>query len=462
MSQQSFDLIVLGGGPAGRAAALKASREGMTVALVDEVTGGESIARGYFPLKVLISMADLMNRHQWTGLNEMGNQGEYRDGVLLTAMDRVRKARLAWQNALLDAGVRFYRGEAVLAGRQQVQIKPPRDQEEPFEPCTLFGEQLLIATGAKPDSPVAGLDIDGEKVLSHEHLVSADFSTFHDILIIGGNVEGVEFASLLNNLGIPVTLIEQEDTLLPGCDREMVARLEQCFLNRGIQIVKNCHVKSGDLAEEGVVLETTTAGEPRTFHCGKALVTGKRVPSIPKGVAGLMDLTPEGFISVNSSMQTRVASIYAVGDVTGGILSANAAIQEAETAVTNMKGTDQAIDRSTMPFMFFTSPGFSGVGLTEEGAQKAGKDYVKVTIDFSENLKALSFGSDEGMLKVLVDKRDRTLLGVQVLGDDISELIALPADMYRERVPIDGVADLPVPHPTLNELFFEALKRIET
>lgn len=414
-----LDVLVLGGGPAGKASAIKCSQLGLNAGLIEQNAPGDvAIKESYFPVKVLIEK-----------LKQDGNELEK---TLNDLNERTSYAKTMWQQKLVQKGVKIYNGEAVIEDDMIVSVNGEKIQFD----------QLIIATGSLPGSPSANVKIDEKDIISHITAVKPEILKSlkgQDLTVLGGDVEGCEFATLFNLLGARVTVVEKLDRIMPKCDEEVSEYLAGSFTQAGIQV-------------------RTNISEPENFN--KLLVTGKRLPALPRGINKLgLTYNDDGFIMVDEKGKTNLPHIFAAGDIIGGIHSANAAILEGETAAANISGYWEIKDYSCIPYSFFCSPEITGVGQTEQELKKQGTPYTKGLVPFSENLRAQTLGFKRGFVKILVGqgKNENCLLGAHIIGDGVSELIHLPAAVYKGQMPVQELTKIYFPHPTMGEMVREAV-----
>ncbi|UMZ74809.1 dihydrolipoyl dehydrogenase family protein [Natranaerofaba carboxydovora] len=436
-----YDVTVIGGGPGGIACAVKSSKLGLKTALVEKnFPGGDAINEGYYPLKVLLSD----------------------DEKVLP--ERIQNASFAWHDRLRKCGVDVIEGEAEVLDEGKIKIITSTHTQN------IHTKNIVIATGNVPVSPVEGVKLDGQGFISYQHAMKeskAGELTGDKIAILGADVEGCEFASFFRSTGKDVSLFETLDRIMPLCDKDTGSYLYDSFVHHGIKIktntkVTNCSYEKAqdndrsNINNRKVKLEFENS-DPELFD--RVLLTGKSIPKFPEGLDKLgISCKDDGYIKVDSKMKTSVDGIYAIGDVIGGITSANAAILEGRTAAVNISGIKKDIDYSTMPYVFFTNPQISAVGLREMDVISKEIPYKVGKIDFRYNLRALSLGYDRGFVKVLVNPEENIILGIHIIGDNISELIPLSTLAYSKAISTYDITDLPLPHPIMGEIVLEAIE----
>ncbi len=447
----NYQVVIIGGGPGGKACALKCADLGLSTAIVEKnYPGGDAINDGYFPLKVLISGED----------ERLG--------------DRIEKAGSSWEDRLEKKGVHLFKGEARIIAQNSLEVDNGSNRQK------LDTEFHVIATGNTPVSPISGVQLDGKGLISYQDAMrESKTGTIKGdrIAIVGGDVEGCEFATFFKSRGKDVTIFEALANIMPLCDQETRDYLQSSFEKQGINVktgaeIIDCSYKQGD----GKVELALSSGTKEVFD--RVLLTGASTPSLPAGVENLkLKYKADGFLQVNSHFQAQakakaesedeaeveIDNIYGIGDVIGGITSANAAILEGKTTAINIAARidknvqEKTGDYSAMPYVFFTNPQISAVGLREMDAVNKEIDYRTAKVDFRYNLRAQSLGYDRGFVKVLLNPKENKILGVHLIGDSISELIPIATLAYSKGIAPEEVSSLPLPHPTMAELILEAI-----
>lgn len=436
-----YDVIIIGGGPGGRACAQLAGSHGLQVALIEkEGPGGVAVQKGYFPVKSLLQM---VKTHSDTQGREL----------LPLCLTTIKEGIRIWEEGLKKNRVQVFHGTGIIETPQRITV---RGKEKKI---TLKGKNLVIATGTVPVSPFPE-PLDPRKgLLSYLGVLSQQALEIKDLLILGGDVEGCEFATLFQGLGAQVTILEIQDRILPSTDGEMAGYLQEELQRKGIRIITGSQVKSFSFnGRQGQI--TYQQGEESALLQGeRVLITGNHKPLLPPGGEALNLIRQKGgFIQVDATMKTSQEGVYAIGDVIGGIAAANAAILEGETAAKAILGEADPVDYRGMAAVFFTSPMITAAGYTEEDLQKQGKHYHSYQAPFSENFRATTLGHQRGLVKLLVDAQDETLLGIHMVGHEVSELNALASLMIQSGLTVTSVRKLPLAHPTLGEAVKEALQ----
>lgn len=441
-----YDLAVIGGGPGGKACALEAAQRGLKTALIEkESPGGIPVNKGYIPLKSMIEILAFKGDEIPSNPSIIKNE----------SYSRIEKAKNSWEKALLKSGVTILSGTAEIISQKKLSIIQSEQ-----EATILEAQNLVIASGNEPYSPL-NMELDEEKgVISYQDILSSDkFLNLKRIAILGGDVEGCEFASFFKKLGAKVFILEMQDSIMPKCDHDLSSYLENEFSKQEITIETNSTVSSCNYnAPKNLEVIYTKNNSKKKINVEALLITGAYKPAFPKGIEKLdLEKTTDNFIKVDKYMRTSQEKVYAVGDIIGGISSANAAILEGKTAAKNIYGNNTAADYSSICYAFFTSPQLSGVGLREKDAKDNNINYGIKKAYFEDNFRALTRGQERGFAKLIIDKEQDILLGIHFAGDEVSELTPLSALACKEKLPLTAIKDLPLAHPTASEIIKEAL-----
>lgn len=446
----AFDVVVLGGGPGGYAAALYGAAAGLRVAIVEEaVIGGTCLHRGCIPAKALLQTAEVLRTVR-------GSSGF---GVVV---GEPRLDIAAAQARKTDVVARLTKGLTGLLDRRTVTVFPTRGHLGTdgrsvvgADGSTVRGEHVLIATGSAPrELPVAGLAFDGDRVLSSDHLLAIE-SVPAAVAVVGGGAIGCEFASLLADLGSRVTLVEAADRLLPGVDAQVAQTVARSFSRRGITVATGAAVTGFD----GAALAYSSAAGAAQAEVDRVVVAvGRRPRSEGIGLeAAGVEVAPSGHVTVDSRMRTTAPGIFAVGDLVATPQLAHVAFAEAIVAVRTMLGEDPVpVDYERVPWGIYCHPEVSFCGLTEEAARERGHDVVTSVHRWGGNSRALIVGETEGVVKVVAD-RNGALLGVHIAGPWATELVAEAQLALNWDATAADVGGLIHAHPTLSELFGESV-----
>lgn len=450
-----YQVAIIGGGPAGYTAAEAAGKAGLSVVLFEKQNlGGVCLNEGCIPTKTLLYSAKTYDgaRHASKYAVNVPEVSFDLPKIIARKQKVVRKLVLGVKGKLTAHNVVLVSGEATVIDKNHVQCG-----EETYE-C----ENLLLCTGSETFIPgIPGIDTvpywTHRDALDNKELPAS-------LAIIGGGVIGMEFASFFNSLGVQVTVIEMLDEILGGMDRELSAMLRAEYAKRGINFMLSTKVVSVAEAsvEDGqpqIQVNYETAEGAGSVVAAKLLMSVGRRP-VTKGF-GLENLnlakTERGNICVNEQMQTSVPGVYACGDLTGFSLLAHTAVREAEVAIHTITGKKDAMSYRAIPGVVYTNPEIAGVGETEESLQKKGVAYraVKLPMAYSGRFVAENEGVN-GVCKLLLAEDD-TVLGAHVLGNPASEIITLAGMAIELKLTAAEWKKIVFPHPTVGEIFKEAL-----
>lgn len=453
MVDYDFDLAIIGGGPAGYAAAIRAAQLNVKVCLVERHRmGGTCLNAGCIPTKALHRSAEV---YQLTKKSE--EFGISYDNPAIN-WERVQGRKAAVVDQLVNGvdqlmktnGITVIKGDAKLAGANELSVVKEDD-----EAITVSADKILISAGSKSaELPIEGADLPG--VLDSTALLNIDHIPLK-LAVIGGGVIGIEFAAIFNEFGSEVTVIEFLPRILAQLDSDISKRLVPMMKRTGVEILTSAKVMKIEELENRLMLKVSTPKGDIQIDADQVLLAVGRQPAIDGlglETAGV-DYDRSG-IKVDQIGQTNIANIYAVGDVTGGIMLAHAASHQGIAAVEHMLANDSERKTKTIPGCVFAFPEIAFAGVTEEEAKERGIPYQTGKFLFGANGKALTLGEGEGFIKVISDENDR-LIGVHILGPHASDLIqegVLAIDM---KIPAEDLIGTIHAHPTLSEAFVEAV-----
>ncbi|MGQ9692182.1 MAG: dihydrolipoyl dehydrogenase [Thermaceae bacterium] len=446
----SHDLIVIGTGPGGYHAAIRAAQLGLKVLAVEAAeVGGVCLNVGCIPTKALLHTAEVYHAAQ------MGAAM----GVLASpSLDLDRLA--TWRNQVvkrLTGGVEtLLKGNRVELVRGFARLKAPGVVE--VAGVEYRAAKVILATGSEPMA-LKGFEVNGKEVLDPTLALRVEEGIPKRLLVIGGGAVGLEFAQIYQRLGSQVTLIEYMPQILPQGDGETAGLLARSLAKEGIKIQTGTKALGYEAKKDGlhVALEKVEGGSIQTLVVDKILVAvGRRPKSQGLGLEALgVQVDEKGFIRVNERMETSSPGLYAIGDVARPPLLAHKAMREGLVAAENAAGKKAAFDFQ-IPSVVYTAPEWASVGLTEEEARKAGYKVKVGKFPLAASGRALTLGSAEGLIKVVGDEETDLLLGVHLVGPSAGELVAEAALALEMGATVSDLALTIHAHPTLSESLMEA------
>lgn len=445
-----YDVAIIGGGPAGYTAAERAAQGGLTTVLFEKnALGGVCLNEGCVPTKTLLYSAktyDIIKQASKYAV-KADNPSFDLSKIIARKNKVIKKLTAGIRMKMTEHGVAMVNGAAEIKGRAADGTITILSGEETYE-----ATNLLICTGSETViPPISGLS-ETAYWTSREALLSKELPA--SLVIIGGGVIGMEFASFFNSLGTEVHVVEMIDKILGPMDRELSNMLQAEYAKRGIQFYLS-HKVTG---VHGTEVSVEREGETFTLHGDKVLLSVGRRP-VTQGF-GLETLAPESFrngIKVNEYMQTSLPNVYACGDITAFSLLAHTAVREAEVAIHHILGKKQPMSYQAIPGVVYTNPEIAGVGKTEEELQAEGIPYrvKKIPMAFSGRFVAEN-ELGNGVCKLILSE-DETLIGAHMLGNPASELIVIAGIAIEKGMKADELKSFVFPHPTVGEIIKEAL-----
>ena len=446
-----IDLLILGGGPAGYVAAERAGHNGLSVTLFEKkALGGVCLNEGCIPTKTMLYSAKTYeNALHGDKYGITSEQVRFDYPKIVARKNKVvRKLVAGVKNKMTSNNVSVIEGEAVIMGK---------DAEGIVVRCNGIdykGKNLLICTGSEASvPPIPGLKEAADIVVTNREILEMK-ELPQSLVIIGGGVIGMEFASFFNSLGSKVTIIEMLPEILGGLDLEVSAMLREIYEKKGITIHLNAKVTK----IEGHAVTFEKDGNEMLQDGDKILLSvGRR--SVIQGF-GLENLNIEmnrGGIKTDEKMRTNVPNVFAAGDVTGFSLLAHTASREGEVVVNNLLGKDDRMSYDAIPGVVYTNPEVAGVGETEESAKAKGMDYkvAKLPMTFSGRFVAENEGAN-GLCKVIVNSENQ-VIGVHLLGNPSSEMIYGACIAIEQKITVGTMSKIVFPHPTVSEILKETI-----
>ena len=447
-----YDLLIIGGGPAGYVAAERAGHKGLKVVLFEKKSlGGVCLNEGCIPTKTMLYSAktyeNALHGDKY-GVFAENVRFEY-DKIVSRKNKVVRKLVAGVKTKMKTNNVAVVEGEARIEGRSAKGIDVACNGEH------YLGSNLLICTGSEASvPPIPGLKEAGDVVLTNREILELGEQP-KSLVVIGGGVIGMEFASFYNSLGSKVTVIEMLPEILGNNDYEISALSRGIFTRKGIEFHLNAKVVRVD--GNRVIFEK--AGETHTVEGDKILLSvGRRAVTRGFGLENLNVELDRGGIKVDEKMRTNVPHVFAAGDVTGFSLLAHTASREGEVVVNNLTGKDDIMRYNAIPGVVYVNPEIAGVGETEESARAKGIAYkvAKLSMAYAGRFVAENEGGT-GLCKVLVGERYGEVIGVHMLGNPSSEVIYGACVAIEQEMTLEEMKEVVFPHPTVSEIFKEVI-----
>lgn len=448
---QVYDLVVIGGGPAGYVGAIKSAQNGMKTALIEkEHLGGTCLNVGCIPTKALFQSSELCEEIKKA--NEFGIIADFKNidySKVIKRKAKIVKSLVKGVGYLLQKNnVDVFTGTADFTGVKKVRIKESGKEIE--------GKNILIATGSENAvPPIAGSKgnnvIDSTKLLSMEKLPES-------LAIIGGGVIGCEFANIMSSFGVTVTIVEMLPNLLGKTDIECSGFLADEFKKKGINILFDTKVQEiKDSGNSKKLLLCIQDGKTVKLESEYILIaTGRKPVTSELNLSKTGVKTENGWISVNGSMETSIKGIYAAGDVTGKSFLAHTAYEEGVVAIANICSNSREMEYKSIPSAVFTDLEVSSCGMTEHEARKNGYDVLIGKFNLASNGKALTMGKPGGFVKVVSEKENHEILGVHMVGPCASEIVTIAATLLSMEATLEDVELTVYPHPSVSEALREA------
>ena len=456
-----YDVVVIGAGPGGYVAAIRAAQLGLKTAIVEkEFMGGICLNVGCIPSKSLLKNAELAH----TLRERAAEFGVSFDNLQLdysVAVDRSRKV-----SKRLTQGVSFlmkknqidvFNGAGKLTAPDKVLVTDAEGKTQEIQ-----AKNVILATGSHPIE-IPGIKVDGEKIISFREAILQTRRPA-SVVIIGAGAIGAEFATIWNSYGTQVTLVEMLPRILPVEDEEVSAELTKAFKKRGITSLTGTKVLSVETTETGVRVQVTNGTEEKSLEAEQALMAiGFRPNTADLGLetAGVK-LTERGFIEIDDRMATNVPGIWAVGDVTGKMLLAHVGMAQGTNCAEAIAGKETPVlDYVMMPRATFCQPQVASFGYTEAQAKEKGYEIKVGRFNFQPNGKALGMGETTGWVKIISDAKDGEILGAHLIGPEVSELLPELTLAHNQELTAEEIARNVHTHPTLSEVVFEAAHGVE-
>jgi len=460
VAEQKFDLIVVGGGPGGYVAAIRAAQLGMKTALVEaQHLGGICLNWGCIPTKALLRTAEIYRNIQHADSFGISVRGASVD--IKKVVERSRKVAAQLNGGvghlLKKNKVEVFDGWGKLAGGTKGARKLTVEKDGK-KIADLTASNIVLATGAQART-LPGLEPDGKLIWTYREAMVPE-SLPKSILVVGSGAIGIEFASFYRNLGAEVTVVEVLDRILPVEDEEISAFAQKAFEKDGMKIVTGAQVKELKKAAESVTATVERGGKSEKITVERVILAVGIVGNVENiGLEGTKVKVDRGHIETNQWLETGEPGVYAIGDVTGPPWLAHKASHEGVICVEKIKGEKgvHPLDTSNIPGCTYCLPQVASVGMTEAGAKEAGYEVRVGRFPFMGNGKAIALGEPEGLVKTVFDAKTGELLGAHMIGAEVTELIqgyGIARTLETTEVELMNTI---FPHPTLSEMMHESV-----
>jgi dihydrolipoamide dehydrogenase len=449
MEQKKFDIIVLGSGPGGYPAAIRAAQSGKSVALIEaKDIGGTCLNRGCIPSKTLIAGAEVLDRVK--GANEFGiqvGQVSFDYSKMVQRKDRiVGNLRKGLEGLIASNKITVIRGYGKFVSPREIKVTGQDN-------ILISADKIIIATGSEPRS-ISAFPFDYERIHDSTSLLAMQ-SLPKSIVIIGGGIIGCEFASLYATLGVEVTILELLTRLIPMEDAGVSAALTKAFQKKGVKIHTGVQVAGIDRPSKGV---SVRLADGKTFEADVALVSvGRKLntDNISLEKAGVI-VKDNGMVPVDDKIETNVPGIYAIGDIASKWWLAHVATHQGLVAASNAVGQHARMDYRAIPSVIYTHPEIATIGLTFEDAKEKGYQATVGAFPFQALGKSQATHQTDGYAQIVLDKRTGQILGAQVVGNEASTLVAELGIAIANELTVECVTETIHAHPTLAEAWLEA------
>tara|TARA_B100000674_G_scaffold459977_1_gene437639 strand:+ start:2287 stop:3672 length:1386 start_codon:yes stop_codon:yes gene_type:complete len=451
MAETSFDLVVLGGGPGGYVAAIRAAQLKMKVALIErEHLGGICLNWGCIPTKTMLRSAEIYEviKHAEDFGLTVQDQGFNLSRIIDRSRNIAAQLNAGVSHLLKKNSVTVFDGNARLAGPGKVQVGK----------VSLDAKNIILATGARART-LPGLESDGKLVWTYKDALVADIVPKH-LLVVGSGAIGIEFASFFNSFGSEVTVVEVMDRVLPAEDAEISDLAHKAFHKEGIKILTSATVKSLKKGKDSVKATLKIGNKTTNYTFDRVILAVGIVGNVENlGLEGTNVKIENSHIEIDQWCQTGEAGVYAIGDVTGPPWLAHKASHEGVICVEKIAGEKNVcpLDITRIPGCTYCRPQVASVGMTEQAAINAGYEVKVGRFPFIGNGKAIALGEPDGLVKTVFDAKNGELLGAHMIGKDVTELIhgySIAKTLETTEIELNHTV---FPHPTLSEMMHESV-----
>ena len=450
-----FDLIVIGAGPGGYTAAIKAAQLGIKTAIIEKENnlGGTCLNVGCIPSKALLSSSELYQQAK----HHFKNHGIHSEGLSIDVeamMKRkegvIRKMARGIDYLIKKNNIEHFSGTGRIINSSEVEVDQGKEKKK------LKTSRILIATGSRV-SGLPFLDFDGNTVLSSDHAISLN-QTPDSMVVIGGGAIGLELGSVWARLGTKVDIIESLPRIATIFDQDVTQPLQKLLQKQGVKFHLNTRVEAAEKTKNGIKITTSNKDKKNDIEAEKVLVAVGRKPNTENlGLEEIkITLDEKGCIQIDENWQTNISGIYAIGDVVTGPMLAHKAEQEAIAVVERIAGKAGQVNYNTIPWVIYTSPEVAAVGLTEMEAIEKGFEVSTGIFPFQANGRAVASDHSDGLAKIISNKANDRVLGAQILSANASELIAEAVLLMEFEGSTEDLARTIHAHPTMSEGLREA------
>ncbi len=449
------NLVIIGGGPGGYLAALRAAQLGLNVTVVEEnKVGGICINVGCIPTKYLLHQTAIY--HQLKANKNL--EGPVQE--LKLNWQKVQQGRQAVVDRLVKGleflmtrnKIKIIKGKGKVVAPNQVLVKTEKEE------ISLQADKIILATGSRPaDFPF--LRFDGHKIISSTEALSLS-EVPKSLLVVGAGAIGLELGSIYQRTGTEVTILEIMPTILPGTDRTSAQRLERILKKQGLKIFTSMKIETAEVEGTQVKLKGVSLvdSKPFEFSADRVLIAAGRKPNVEDLIwdESRLNLQKGSFVEVDDRCQTSVPGVYAIGDLVGGKLLAHKAYHDGIVAAENAAGREARIDYRAIPSAIFTEPELASVGLSQEEAEAQGIEIKVGEFPLQASGRALTMDSTDGLVRIIADKKTEEVLGAHLLAPHASEMIPVLTMAVAKRMKLQEVDSIVYIHPTLSESIPEA------
>lgn len=453
---KSYDVIVIGAGPAGYVCAIRATQLGLNTAIIEKQwLGGVCLNIGCIPSKALLKNAEVAHT-----LRQRGREfGFSLENLKLDYSVAVKRSRQVSNR--LTKGVGFlmkknkidvHMGTAKFTALNTIELTDSDGKTE-----TIQGKNIVVATGASAFVP-SGWEIDGEHILTYNEAILQERLP-KSVIIIGSGAIGVEFGTIWNSYGVEVTIVEMLPNIVPLEDEEVSKELAKAFNKQGINVLTNHKVASVVVKDGSVEVVVENNGESKKLQAEQALIAiGVKPNSQNLGLEDIgVEVSPQGMIAIDERMATNVPGVWAIGDVTGKLMLAHVGSAQGITCAENIAGVETiTLDYEMLPKVTFSHPQVASFGMTEEVAKERGYEVRVGRFPFQASGKALGLGESAGWVKIVTDAKYGEILGAHMIGPEVTELLPELTLAQMMEITTAEIARNVHAHPTLSEILMEA------